>query len=200
MDPREAMAQVEEIREQLARAESFRAFRAASTAYTGMLALFGAAIQSHWQLNDAHSFMVLWISVAAVNVVIVGTEMKLRILSSDSILTRDATILAARQFVPCVVAGALLTLAIRRCAPEATRLLPGLWAILFSLGIFASRPGLPRAINFAGAYYMLCGLFLLATAPQGEFEAWPMPLSFGVGQLLISLILFLSSHNERNHE
>jgi hypothetical protein len=194
------MAQVEEIREQLARAETFRAFRAASTAATGAMALLGAAIQSYWQLNDPHSFMILWISVAAISVAIVGAEMRLRILNSDSILTRDAAILAARQFVPCVVAGALLTLAIRRCAPEATRLVPGLWAILFSLGIFASRPGLPRAINFAGAYYLLCGLLLIATAPAGEFQAWPMPITFGAGQLLVASILFISSNNERNHE
>src|SRR4029079_777602 len=110
-----------------------------------------------------------------------------RVFNSDSGLVRGATDLAARQFGPRLVAGSMLNRALVPFARETTRVLPGLWAILFSLGIFASRVGLPRAITFAGAYYMLCGLFILAAAPsQPKLEAWPMPLSFGVGQLLIA--------------
>src|SRR6187399_2249557 len=128
MDAREALDHVEQMREQLARVEAFRAFRAASTGCTGALAFVGAAIQIHWGLDDPHDFLLLWIIVAAVSLIIVGTEMKLRVFNSDSVLVRDATVLAARQFVPCLVAGSMLTLALRRFAPETTRLLPGLWA------------------------------------------------------------------------
>jgi hypothetical protein len=125
---------------------------------------------------------------------IVSIEMILRCRLSESVLLRDATVVAARQFVPCVVAGALLTLVIYLHARPALPMLPGLWSIVFSLGVFASRPGLPRAINFVGAYYLLAGLFTITTAKnQPGFDVWPMPLCFGAGQLLTATILYFST-------
>ncbi|WP_428938839.1 hypothetical protein [Fontivita pretiosa] len=193
MDPLEAISRVRAIREQLARAETYRAYRAGSTAATGAMALLAAAVQARWQLNDTSSFLILWSSVAALCIIIVGIEMRLRCIMSDSILLREATVLAARQFAPSVLAGALLTLAIWRFRHESVGLLPGLWGLLFAMGVFASRPGLPAAINVAGAYYMLAGVAVLILASnRPEFEIWPMPLMFGVGQLLIAAIIFFS--------
>jgi hypothetical protein len=199
MDPRDAILQVQQIREQLARAEAFRVFRAASVSSTGVLAFVGSAVQARWQLNDPDSFLLLWIIAAAACLFIVTVEMIVRCLVSESMLLRDATIVAARQFVPSMIAGALLTLAIYRFNRESVHLLPGLWSIIFALGIFASRPGLPRAINFAGAYYLLAGLCVVAVSKeQAEFDTWQMPLCFGVGQLLTAAILYLSTM--RNHD
>jgi hypothetical protein len=191
MDSRQALSQVERIREQLARAEAIRAYRAVSVAFTGAMAILGAFVQSRFELNELNGFLLLWLTVAAVCVIVVAVEMVLRCRISDSTLLRDATIVAARQFVPCVVAGALLTLVIYRHARDSVHLLPGLWAIIFSLGVFASRPGLPRAINFVGAYYLLAGLAIIMMAPnQPRFSAWPMAVSFGGGQLLTAAILY----------
>jgi hypothetical protein len=199
MDPREAMSRIELIREQLARAETYRAFRAASTGLTGVLAFLAAAVQSAWQLNGASEFLQLWVIVAAVGMIIIATEMTLRYRATDSVLARDALLLAARQFVPCVISGALLTLAINRFAHDAMHLLPGLWSILFSLGIFASRPGLPRPIGLVALYYLLMGLLVIATTGTSEtFEVWPMPLCFGAGQILAAGTLYFCA--ERIHE
>lgn len=201
MDAREALAQVERIREQLARAESFRAFRAASTGVTGVIAFMAAVLQVRLGIADPHNFLILWVIAAAVSILIVGIDIKLRVMNSDSMLVRDSAVVAARQFVPCVVAGALMTLIIRRCAPDSSHLLPGLWSILFSLGIFASRPGLPRAINLAAGYYLVSGMFILAkTDAVTAFDAWPMALSFGGGQLLTAGILYFCSMNENQYE
>jgi hypothetical protein len=195
MDPREAISRVEEIREQLARAETFRVYRSASTGITGLLALLATLVQARWQLNDTDSFLTLWLIAAAASIVVVSLDMRVRCRMSDSVLMRDATITAARQFVPCVVAGGLLTLALYRFTPQSLGLIPGLWGICFALGIFASRPGLPRAVNFVGAYYMLAALLVIATAPArgGQFELWPMPIIFGVGQLLMAAVLYFFS-------
>ena len=54
------------------------------------------------------------------------------------------TMLAVDQFVPCLVAGALVTYAIGKFAGDIVWIMPGLWAVLFSLGVFASRRFLPR--------------------------------------------------------
>jgi hypothetical protein len=201
MDPREAISRVEEIREQLARAETFRVYRAASTAFTGIIALAAALVQSQWQLDDVNSFLILWLSAASLSLTVVAMDMRVRCRMSDSVLLRDATITAARQFVPCVVAGGLLTFVLYRFAPHALGLLPGLWGICFALGVFASRPGLPRATNFVGAYYILAALLAIALAPSSPrptFELWPMPVIFGVGQLLMAGVLYIFS--EHRHD
>lgn len=193
MDPREAMSRIEQIREHLAREEVFRVYRHASVAFTGVMALLGALAQARWGWNDSESFLTLWITIALICVTVIGVEMTIRCRYSGSVLMRDAAVVASRQFAPCLIAGGLLTLAIYRFVPDAIHLLPGLWAILFGLGVFASRAGLPRAVAIAGAWYLLAGLVIIAFAQNREgFEVWPMPMAFGIGQLLTAGIFFFS--------
>ena len=70
-------------------------------------------------------------------------------------------------------------------------MLPGLWQILFSLGIFASCRLLPRAIFGVAVFYLASGLACLALA-RGElaFSPWAMGLPFGTGQLLAAAVLY----------
>ena len=77
-------------------------------------------------------------------------------------------------------------------------MLPGLWAIVFSLGMFASRTLLPRGITVAAGYYLVAGLADLALA-QGKYaySPWAMALTFGVGQLLSAIVLYWNL--ERRH-
>ena len=51
---------------------------------------------------------------------------------------------ALEQFLPGIVAGFLLTGVLLRCAPQSLWMLPGLWQVLFSMGVFASCRFLPR--------------------------------------------------------
>jgi hypothetical protein len=106
-------------------------------------------------------------------------------------LQRQMTLLAVEQFIPCLVAGAMVTAVMVRFAPAQAWMLCGLWPILFSLGIFASRRLLPPAIFWAGVFYMLVGVANLALA-QGAaaFSPWTMGVAFGVGQALVAGILY----------
>ena len=108
------------------------------------------------------------------------------------------TWLAIRQLVPCLIAGAGITLAILRHAPDACWMLPGLWAVLFSQGIFASSRLLPKPIFAVGIYYLVAGLFTLMLANDlYAFSPWAMALTFGVGQLFTAAVLYWTL--ERNH-
>ncbi len=100
------------------------------------------------------------------------------------------TLLAVGQFLPCVVIGALLTICIYRGAPHVAWMLPGLWSLVFSLGIFASYRLLPQQVFWAGSFYVLCGcLCLLWGQGDNAFSPWQMGISFGGGQLMSAAIL-----------
>jgi hypothetical protein len=77
-------------------------------------------------------------------------------------------------------------------------MLPGLWSILFGLGIFASYRLLPRATFWVGVHYLVAGSFCLAWA-QGEYAFSPlaMAIPFGIGQLLAAAIIYWTL--ERTH-
>ena len=69
-------------------------------------------------------------------------------------------------------------------------MLPGLWQIVLSLGVFAALRVLPRAVAVAGAWYFLSGVAVLILGSQTrELSPWAMGLPFGVGQFLLAGIL-----------
>jgi hypothetical protein len=69
-------------------------------------------------------------------------------------------------------------------------MLPGLWEVAFSLGIFASVRFLPRPLFSVGLWYLICGLMCLgiASGPR-TLSPWSMGVPFGIGQLLIAAVL-----------
>ena len=96
------------------------------------------------------------------------------------------------------VAGALLTVVIVRAVPESLWMLPGLWQIVYSLGIFASCRLLPRPTFWVAVFYLGTGLAVLALAHgEAALSPWSMGLPFGVGQVLAALVLYCTL--ERDH-
>lgn len=200
MQLREALTQISEIRQQMAQAQVFRGYRALSTAATAGVAVVAAAVQVVLEPEGFRSvsvYLLTWCSAAAVSVGIVGVEMAVRSWRSESSLQRQLTAVVVDQFLPSVVAGGLLTLVIARFAVDSLWMLPGLWAVTFSLGVFASRRFLPRSIFVVGAYYLLAGLFCLTLEPAAALWPWTMGILFGVGQLLTSGVLYWTL--ERHH-
>jgi hypothetical protein len=202
MELHEALAQIAEIRQQMARSEVFRGYRSATTAFSAVVAVAAAAVQQYcqqyWQTDDhqlAWHVLYLWAAAAALSLVVVGTEMVIRYRRNPSVLQRQITLVAVEQFVPCLVAGALMTYVLSYVAAWNTLLmLPGLWAILFGLGVFASRRVLPRGTALVGAWYLMAGLLCLMYhrhRQPDEFNfAKQMAFAFGGGQLLAAGVLY----------
>jgi hypothetical protein len=202
MDLRDALTQIAEIRQQVARTETFRGYRALPVALSGALAWVAAGLQVVLIVDPARqidSYLTLWLGAALASLMVTGAVMLWHARHAASPLAQSMTLLAVSQFLPAMVAGGLLTLVLSRYAVEALWMLPGLWAILFSLGVFASHRLLPPAIFWIGAWYLASGLGSLIWA-QGEyaFSPWAMAIPFGVGQLLAAAILYW--HLERHHE
>jgi hypothetical protein len=194
MDLQEALSQISEIREQVARTETFRGYRAAPVAFSGILACLAAGFQQTLvpaPKDDPAAYLGLWIGAALLSMLVTGIAMILHCKKSTSSLTRPNTILAVGQFLPNVVAGGLVTYVLFRHVDGALWMLPGLWSIFFSLGIFASYRVLPKATFWVGVFYMTAGVLCLLWARSDfEFSPWAMGVPFGVGQFLSAAILY----------
>jgi uncharacterized membrane protein HdeD (DUF308 family) len=199
MELNDALSQISEIHRHLARNEVFRGYRSATTAFSGVVALVACAVHAWILPDDIDAYLWLWLGAAVVSLAVVGTEMVIRCRRSESSLQREMTMVAVEQFVPCMVAGGLLTYAMLHVAWHSIWMLPGLWAILFGLGIFSSRRVLPRGTSIVGAWYILAGVICIVASSQRQSSpaAWEMALCFGVGQFLASFILYWNL--ERHH-
>ena len=120
----------------------------------------------------------------------IGVEMVARARRMHSGLADEMLYTAVEQFTPAAVAGTLLTVVLMRSAPQSAWMLPGLWQIVFALGVFASCRTLPRPIFAAGAWYLAAGLANLAFA--NGLSPWAMAVPYGVGQLYIAAVLYRS--------
>ena len=95
------------------------------------------------------------------------------------------------QFLPCVVAGAVVTAGFLRGGVEFIPYLPGVWALLFGLGVVAVRPYLPRLIGVVGLFYLAAGTVLLyRAAGQPELSGWSVGGVFGIGHLATAFVLY----------
>jgi hypothetical protein len=201
MELHEALAQVSEIRLQIARSESFRGYRSATAGFSALIAVAAALLQPAIvpdPESDMRGYLLLWVAAAGISVAATALEMTIRCRRSASPTAARLTWLAVEQFLPSLLAGAVVTCVLALRAPEAAWILPGLWGVLFSLGIFASSRLLPRQVIWVALYYLACGAAALAWG-QGEqaWSPWLMGITFGGGQLLAALVLYVTL--ERDH-
>ena len=203
MELHEAMRQISAIKHQMARTEQFRGYRAAPAAFSGLLAFAAGASQSILLPNPGQNlplYFTLWISVALISFICSMTDIWLRYHRTSGPLRQETTQLALGQFLPALIVGGLLTLAILRAAPDVAWLLPGLWALFFGLGLLSSARLLPRPIFAVAIYFLVAGLITISQgSPDFSFSHWTMPLIFAVGQLASAVVLFTDqqTHNEQ---
>lgn len=191
-----ALADITAIRSQIARGTEFRGYGPATVAATGVLALVAAGLQALWlpdPATDVLGYLALWIAAAVLSALLIGIEMIARTRRIHPGFADEMIHAAIEQLIPAGVAGAMLTFVLYRFAPEALWMLPGLWQIVFSLGVFASCRSLPRPMFAAAVWYLAAGLAVLAYANGAHaFSPWAMAVPFGIGQFLVAFILYRS--------
>ncbi len=187
----DALGQIAQIHDHLARAEQYRGFHPFAVAGSGLVGLVAAVIQP-WLIpaDDPAAFIRFWLVVAAVGGGVGVSRAVDAYLRREDEFARRRTRRVVGQFLPCVAAGLCVTLALGRAGGGLVSYLPGLWAVLFGLGVFAARPYLPRAIGWVGLFYLAAGGALLAAAPA-EFDraGWLIGLVFAVGQTATAFVL-----------
>lgn len=196
MDLHQALSQLDAIHAQVSRTESFRGYRPLTVGAQGLLALAAAGVQPLMVSSPAENvslYLQLWLAVAAVAVTIVSLDLALDCWRSPSQFARRQTWQAIEQFLPCIAAGGAVTWVLVQFAPASLPILPGLWAIIFSLGVFSASRQLPSPVLVVAVYYMVAGLAAIACARGPHaFSPWAMAGTFGVGQLLTALVLHVN--------
>ena len=198
-DLNQALTDITSIRRQVARTTQFHGYGPATLAATGLFALAAAAIQARYLPTPEHRFpgyLLIWTLTAILSAALITAQMLTRTRRIHSGLADEMIHQAVEQFLPAVAAGALLTFVFMRFLP-AQWMRPGLWQIVFSLGVFASCRFLPRLIALAGAWYLLTGLYCLALAGPRALSPWNMGLPFAAGQIFIAAILLISTREAR---
>ena len=103
MELREALAQISEIRQQMARTEVFRGYRAATVAFSGLVAVATAGVQSllvPTPTHDIREYLLLWVGAALLSIVVFGIDQYLRYQRSITHWQRDISAMAVEQFLP----------------------------------------------------------------------------------------------------
>ena len=193
-DLQQALSEIHTIRNQVARGTEFRGYGPASIAVSGILAFLVAALQTEWMARtpkpDPAVWLGAWAATAAVSVLLTGTETFARARRVHVGLAREMVQSAVAQFLPAVAVGFLLAVVMMRVAVQECWMLPGLWELIFSLGVFASCRFLPRQMFAVGVWYLAAGLFCLAAGSATRaLSPWSMGVPFGVGQLLVAAVL-----------
>ena len=194
-----ALDQIAEIHQQLAKSEVYRGYRPIPLACSGIAGLMAAAAQPRalgW--NDPIGFVFYWFAVAVVCSIIASSEIVHNYIVHEGTTERRRTRRVLAQFLPALGAGAIVSATFVRFGPALVPALPGLWAMFFGLGIFASRPYLPRASGWVALFYFAAGVALLWLAPTGVARSgWSVGGVFGIGQLFAAAVLYL---NVERHE
>jgi hypothetical protein len=192
-----ALADIVAIRSQIAAGTAFRGYGPATMAATGAVALLTALLQVLFLDNPTGqpvTFFLGWAVAAALSGTMIWIEMRARSQRHHSGLADAMIHQAIEQFLPAGVAGVLLAVVMWKFADETLWLLPGLWQILVSLGIFASVRSLPRTVALAGAWYFVSGFVVVVLASHSHtLSPWTMGLPFVIGQSVMAGILYFAS-------
>lgn len=192
MELREALTQISEIRQRVAQAEVFRGYRSVPVAFSGLLALATAGVQSvclPQPAGNAAAYLALWVTAALVSMSATGLELFLHHRHARTPLAQQLTWLAHPAVRPLpdgrrpgdARCGQLCL----GCILDS----PGLWSMLFSLGIFASYRLLPKPTFWVATFYMIAGAMLL-TLREDALSPWAMGIPFGGGQLFAAAVLY----------
>lgn len=189
MELHEALDRLDAIHNHLTRSEEYRGFWTAGVALTGVIGLAAAALQAAIAPGAEH-FVAYWVGIAAVCGVFSGGPVLYSYFAVEDDFARRRTRRVLGQFLPCLLVGAALTWLLPRVSPEVTPCLPGVWAMVFGLGLMSARPYLPPAVVWLAGFYLAAGALLLAWgSTQSEPAGWAVGGVFGPGHLASAIVL-----------
>jgi len=192
VDATRALDEIAEIHRQIAKGEIYRGYRSLPIAGSGVIGLAAAWLQpAALATTDPIDFVVYWTAVAAAAALVGSGEIIYNYVVHEDASGRRHTRQVLGQFLPSAAGGAAITVCFAHLSAALVPMLPGLWAFCFGIGIFASRPYLPRASGWVALFYYAAGFAMLWMARGPEpLTGWWVGGVFGCGQLLAAVVLW----------
>ncbi|MEZ2348151.1 hypothetical protein [Terriglobus sp. RCC_193] len=191
-DLRRALGDIHAIRKQVADRTEFRGYGPAAMACTALFALLAATVQPYLAPDPAHMpvrYLAVWFAAAALSLLLSAVTVYTRSRRIHSGLSDEMIRMAAQQFIPAVGAGLLVTLVMVFAVPHVVWMLPGLWQVIFSLGVFSSCRSLPRTMFAPACLYLGTGIAAMAIGDTRALSPWVMGVPFALGQMMIAAVL-----------
>jgi hypothetical protein len=186
-----ALTEIQSIRRQVARTTEFRGYGPATLFATAVVAVLAGIAQAYWVPEPAMrpvQYVALWLSTGVFCGALIATQMLTRANRLHSGMADEMIRMAVAQFLPAAIAGAVLPLILMHAAPSTVWMLPGLWQIIFSLGVFASCSSLPRPMLLVGGWFLATGLACIGVGDARSLAPVTMAGPFAVGMSLVAAI------------
>lgn len=192
----QALSDIRNIREQVAQTTEFRGYGPLTLSATAVVALVAGVVQSQWVPEPAAhpvQYVSLWLATAVFCAALIATQMLTRANRLHSGMADEMIRLAVAQFLPAALAGLLLPFMLLRVTPAVFWMMPGLWQIIFSLGVFASCRCLPRAMHLVGVWFLAAGLGCIALGGNRALAPATMSGVYAVGMAMVAAIHYFSA-------
>jgi len=216
MNIHRALSDIAEIRAQLDRTETYRGFRSSAVGFSVVVLAIGAWVESRWAGDyavQADVYLTIWLCVAAVSAAMAGIEMLIRSRVSGNRLVGKMHWSLASHIAPSFLVGFIVTLLIgahahaheviaethgQQIKSDLVWALPGLWSMIYSLGLFNCRRDLPSQALGVAIYFLLAGVILIGCNwSTRDLGGWQMLASFGIGQAFLGTVLFWNLERRR---
>lgn len=198
----DALSTITEIHTHLAKSEIYAGVRAKPVLLSAFLGLVAGCMQDRIIPSpDALQFVCYWITSAVLCAAVAASGAVMAYIFYDDHLGRRHAHIVASQLVPSLAAGIFVVLALLPQLHQCIGLFPGLWAILYALGLFSVRPYMPRATGWVGLYFILTGTLLLNLLPMDQVPSpWSIALIFAAGQTGLAFVLHRNAARDLNRE
>lgn len=197
----DALSSLSAIHAQLAKSEVYQGLGARPVVASGMMGLCAGIVQMRtFPELDAFSYVWFWLLTGAVCGLVGASGGVASYCMEEDASARRRTRVVAGQFLPCLAAGAFLPLALMPVLGQCVGLLPGLWALIYCLGLFSVRPYLPHATGWVGLYFFVAGILMLSLlSPAAVPSPWAIAVVFGLGQTGLAWVLHRNAIREKSH-
>ncbi|MEQ1945728.1 MAG: hypothetical protein ABL995_00965 [Bryobacteraceae bacterium] len=154
-----ALDNLKYIRETMERAGSFTAVPGLGGVFMGLTALAAAGIAT-WQTSPKH-WLATWLIEGALAIIVGVLAMWKKSAQAGMELWSAPARKFAHAFVPPMIAGAALTLAL--WSNGLVHLIPGAWLLLYGIGVVTGGAFSVRVIPVMGVCFLVAGVIALFT-------------------------------------
>jgi hypothetical protein len=192
MEVSRALADLEEVRSRLVAVQRFRGLSGGAAIISGTAAV-AIGVYQFFALPypesplEASRFVTMWIACLIFALAINYGAILLWVARNWTLRARCELRTVGMTIAPAIAAGGVLTAALLNRHLDG--LLPGVWCVCYAMGLIASRAMVPRGVLAVAALFGAAGSALLFAQDVSALRWWVMPATFGIGQLLIGVLI-----------